>query len=91
MTLEGGGQVRWSITGASGTTPTQAVTSAAPEETQVPDLTGGPVAVALVDHALVDQALVAVAMAGDVVRVDRYSTRPGAARPEQPYQPLSHM
>ena len=35
--------------------------------------------------------LVAVAMAGDVVRVDRYSTRPGAARPEQPYQPLSHM
>ncbi|WP_327071096.1 hypothetical protein [Kitasatospora sp. NBC_01302] len=119
VTLDSGGQVWWTITGAGGAAPTQAVSGNAGEETQLPDLTGRPVAV-----ALVEQALVAAATAGDassdVVRVDRYSTRPdppavrygatlecrdgwklflscygtvhpGAAHPEQPYQPLSHI
>ncbi|MBO1413254.1 hypothetical protein [Streptomyces sp. FH025] len=85
----------------------------------MPDLTSRPVAVALVEQALV-AAATADGTSGDVVRVDRYSThpdppavrygatlecrdgwklflscygtaRPGAARPEQPYQPLSHI
>lgn len=105
--------------GAGGPAAVQAATGTATEETQVPDLTSRPVAVALVEQALV-AAATADGTSGDVVRVDRYSThpdppavrygatlecrdgwklflscygtaRPGAARPEQPYQPLSHI
>ncbi|MFF2073300.1 hypothetical protein ACFVXG_00925 [Kitasatospora sp. NPDC058162] len=119
VTLDGGGQVWWSITGASGSAPAQAPAGTATEKTQVPDLTGRPVAVALVEQALVATAT-ADGASSDVVRVDRYSTRPdppavrygatlecrdgwklflscygtarpGTARPEQPYQPLSHI
>ncbi|WP_371484238.1 hypothetical protein [Kitasatospora sp. NBC_00315] len=118
VTLEGGGQVWWTITGASGPAPT-VTTGDGAEGVEVPDLTGSSVAV-----ALVEQALVAAAAAdnpdGGIVRADRYSTRsdppavrygatlecrdgwklflscygtagPGHTRPEQPYQPLSHI
>ncbi|MFD9691141.1 hypothetical protein ACFXPX_43110 [Kitasatospora sp. NPDC059146] len=115
VTLDGGGQVWWSVTGALGPAPTTEPAKA--EGVEAPDLTGQPVAV-----ALVEQALVAAASdpCGDVVRAERYSTRPnppavrygatlecgdgwklylscygtarpGHSRPEQPYQPLSHV
>jgi hypothetical protein len=116
VTLDGGGQVWWSITGAHGPAP---ATDDGSEAVEAPDLTGGPTAVALVEQALVAAATSDQAR-GDVVRVDRYSTRPnppavrygatlecrdgwklflscygtarpGQARPEQPYQPLSHL
>ncbi|MFJ6141148.1 hypothetical protein [Kitasatospora sp. NPDC092286] len=121
VTLEGGGQVWWTITGASGSAP--AVTNGDGDGdggVEVPDLTGSSVPVALVEQALVAAAVGADDAAGGIVRVDRYSTRPdppavrygatlecrdgwklflscygtarpGHTRPEQPYQPLSHI
>ncbi|MEV7358005.1 hypothetical protein [Kitasatospora sp. NPDC091276] len=115
VTLEGGGQVWWTITGASGPAPT-ITTGDGAESVDVPDLTGSSVPVDLVEQALVASAIAA----GGIVRVDRYSTRPdppavrygatlecrdgwklflscygtarpGHTRPEQPYQPLSHI
>jgi hypothetical protein len=115
VTREGGGQVWWTITGASGPAPT-ITTGDGAESVDVPDLRGSSVPVALVEQALVASAIAA----GGIVRVDRYSTRPdppavrygamlecrdgwklflscygtarpGHTRPEQPYQPLSHI
>jgi hypothetical protein len=121
VTLTGGGQVWWSITGATGpTSPTGSGPGASAEDTQVPDLTGPPVPVAHLEQALVATASRAGDPSSGVVRTDRYSlrpnppavrygatldcadgwklflscygtARPGQTRPEQPYQPLSHV
>ncbi|MFJ1796618.1 hypothetical protein [Kitasatospora griseola] len=65
--MESGGQVWWSITDTGAPIGSESI--------EVPDPTGPPVPV-----ALVEQALIATAGADDpadvVVRVDRYSTRP---------------
>ncbi|WP_037599697.1 hypothetical protein [Streptacidiphilus rugosus] len=119
LTLASGGQVWWTITGASGPAPTTGASDEAPGE-KVPDLTGQSVPVALVEQALVATAAGADDPTGGVLRADRYSIRPnppavrygatlecrdgwklflscygtarhGHARPEKPYQPLSHI
>ncbi|MFD5432357.1 hypothetical protein ACFWJ4_09300 [Kitasatospora sp. NPDC127067] len=121
VTLESGGQVWWTIAGASGTAPTITTGDGdGAESVEAPDLTGSSIPVALVEQALVAAAMAADDPAAGIVRVDRYSTRPdppavrygatlecrdgwklflscygtarpGTARPEQPYQPLSHI
>ncbi|WP_042365291.1 hypothetical protein [Streptacidiphilus neutrinimicus] len=124
VTLSGGGQVWWTITGASGPAPASATTGDTGEAdtaaVQVPDLTGSSVPVAHVEQALVATAAEADDPSGGVIRADRYSVRPnppavrygatlecrdgwklflscygttppGRTKPEQPYQPLSHV
>ena len=91
VTLDGGARVWWTITGASpaGTGPGSGTPAVGPAPVPAPDLTGRPVPVAQVEQALIATA---VARAGDQVSyVDRYSTRPGQPRPDQPYHPASHI
>ncbi|MEY9849522.1 hypothetical protein [Streptacidiphilus sp. MAP5-3] len=73
VTLTDGGQVWWSITGASGPAPTTDEGFSAEE---IPDLTGSSVPVAHVEQALVATAAGADDPSGGVVRADRYSVRP---------------
>ncbi|GHE25247.1 hypothetical protein GCM10018781_76430 [Kitasatospora indigofera] len=74
VTLKEAGSVYWMISGASGVAPAAAEGERMAPQPQ-PELGGGKVATAQVEQALLT-ALAAADTDGQIVRADRYSTRP---------------